>query len=264
MVEIVSENFDLGQIDESGQCFRWRKLEGDHFVIPAFGVELEIAQERISGSEMLVRAQCTPEKWQELWHGYFDLDYDYGAVGRAVMDSDDEYLRRVDAKGQGIRILRQDLWEMIISFMISQNNNIPRIRKSIEKICALCSSDGHFPSPQEMDPGMFDDASLGLGYRAEYLKGMVTYAAEHGDFPGVLKTMDFTAAGELLMGFKGIGKKVAGCIRLFGLHDIGAFPIDTHIKKVLAREYPGGFDESRYPGFAGILQQYMFYGEYRP
>ncbi len=256
MIRIEAINFDPHQIKESGQCFRWDNPSEGIFLVPAFGRRLEIRQEK---DELCF--DCTDEEWEDVWRSYFDLDTDYGAIGRAIYASGDAYLRDAFEKGSGIRILRQDLWEVIISFMISQNNNIPRISGSVEKLCSRCTSDGHFPAPCEIDPDIFDDRTLGLGYRAPYIRDMVIYATEHPDFVGELAAMDSEKALERLLGFKGIGRKVANCISLFGLHDIDAFPIDTHIKKVLDREYPDGFDTERYAGFAGIVQQYMFYSE---
>ena len=262
MYEFSNENFDLDQIAESGQVFRWISIDpGDHdtaYEIPAFGERLRIYQK---GTKLC--ASCSEEDWDRIWRSYFDMDTDYGAVLESIRSSEDEFLISAGEKGRGIRILRQELWEMIITFMISQNNNIPRIKKSVEKICERCTGKDSFPSPDRIDPHIFDDTSLGLGYRAPYLKEMCVYADTHPDFLRELKEMPYDDAFERLISFKGIGKKVAGCICLFGLHHIDAFPIDTHIKKVLDRYYPGGFDKGPYEGFAGIVQQYMFYADYK-
>ena len=105
----------------------------------------------------------------------------------------------------------------------------------------------------------FNDRALGLGYRDEYLADMYGYAAADPDFPGRLKAMDNEQALNELKQFKGIGNKVANCVCLYGLHQVDAFPIDTHIKQILKSHYPDGFDFERYEGVAGIVQQYMFY-----
>lgn len=260
MISLENENFSLEQIHESGQCFRWKKQEDGSWLIPAFGRKLTARQK----SAHLLEFDCSGREWEEIWAPYFDLDRDYAAIGRTIEAQGDAYLLACFEAGYGIRILRQELWEVMISFMISQNNNIPRIRNSIERICDRCASDGHFPAPEEIDPDIFDDASLGLGYRAPYLRDMVIYARAHSGFPGELASMEGEDAMERLMEFKGIGKKVAGCISLFGLGIASAFPIDTHIRKVLDREYGGRFDTGPYEGFAGIIQQYMFYSQTHP
>ena len=254
MYRFNCENLDPRQIAYSGQTFRWKETPDGGFIIPAFGREVTLR--RVKDSFEL---SCDEKEWDEIWYSYFDMDTDYKKIGRIIKASGDEYLKKAYSFGQGIRILRQDPWEMIVCFMISQNNNIPRIRGSVEKICARCTKNGAFPSAGEIDPDIFDDATLGLGYRAPYLKEMVIYCQNNPGLTDELKAMDSDEAMKYLMSFKGIGTKVASCILLFGLHRVDAFPIDTHIKKILAAHYPDGFDRSFCEGFSGIVQQYMFY-----
>ena len=197
---------------------------------------------------------------------YFDLDTDYANVARLINESEDEHLKEAYSKGSGVRILRQDLWEIIVSFIISQNNNISRITQSIDKICTRCElpalgGEYRFPYPGEVEPEFWDDSTLGLGYRNEYLKLIYEYAKENPKWLDELKTMSYDDAMQSLMERKGIGKKVANCICLFGLHHVDAFPIDTHVKQLLAKYYQNGFDFDRYKGVAGIVQQYLFYYE---
>ena len=251
-----AKNLDLGQISDSGQTFRWREISAGTFEIPALGRRLLITQK-----DDLFQAECDEDEWKEVWEPYFDLSFDYEGVGKLIMSSQDEYLKSAFKSGSGIRILRQDLWEMIITFMISQNNNIPRIRGSVEKLCERCTVDGHFPKAEEMDPDIFDDRSLGLGYRAPYLREMCIYAAGHPGLADELKAMEYEEAKQKLLSFKGIGEKVANCVLLFGLHHVDAFPVDTHIRKILSEHYPEGFPLEKYKGCAGIVQQYMFYAD---
>ncbi|MBR4174566.1 MAG: 8-oxoguanine DNA glycosylase [Lachnospiraceae bacterium] len=262
MYELSIENFDLDQIAQSGQIFRWKAIDPKGYEtayeIPAFNKRLRIYQ---SGRDLAV--SCSEKEWMSIWYSYFDMGTDYNSVLDKIHKTKDEFLISASEQGSGIRILRQDLWEMIITFMISQNNNIPRIRNSVEKICQRCNKNGDFPKSGEIDVRIFDDASLGLGYRAPYLKEMCKYAKAHPHFTDELKDMSYAEAFDTLLNFRGIGKKVAGCICLFGLHHIDAFPIDTHIKKVLDTYYPHGFDPKPYEGFAGIVQQYMFYADYK-
>ena len=261
-MNITVDNLDLSQIADSGQCFRWRLLKDGSYEIIAFDRYLKVEQK---GSEF--NLCCSEEEWKDIWFSYFDMDTDYESIGRRIEESDDAYLMQAYRHGSGIRILKQDLWETVISFIISQNNNIKRIKGSIEAICekAALSLAGEnpsgryrFPGPCDIDREFFMDKSLGLGYRDGYLADMYEYAAGHPDFPDRLKTMDNDEAYNELRSFKGIGNKVANCICLFGLHQIDAFPVDTHIKQIMDLYYPEGFDFERYKGFAGIIQQYMF------
>ena len=121
--------FNLEQIAESGQCFRWFKIDKNKYRIIAFGKYIEVSQEGIR-----IFFDCSQEDFDNIWYNYFDLGTDYESIVSAVSENDIFLLKAVREAG-GIRILNQDLWEMIISFIISQNNNIPRIKKSIETIC---------------------------------------------------------------------------------------------------------------------------------
>ena len=262
IMHITINNMDLAQIAGSGQCFRWNRICEDTYEIIAYDRYLTIKQD---GHDF--ELSCDEEEWNTIWSAYLDTGTDYARIGRGIELSDDEYLKAAYEYGQGIRILRQDLWETLISFIISQNNNIKRIRGSIEAICVKAAlslaNDGppgkyRFPKPQELDRDFFNDKSLGLGYRDSYLADLYEYAALNSDFPGRLKEMDNKEAFLELKSFRGIGDKVANCVCLFGLHHIDAFPIDTHIKQILAGHYPKGFDFVKYKGHAGIIQQYMF------
>jgi N-glycosylase/DNA lyase len=255
MYTVKINHLNLDQIAESGQCFRWKKTADGTYEIPAFGRVLTISESGESGEFTL---DCDEKEWDSVWSRYFDMDTDYDRIASLIEESDDEYMKAAYIYGNGIRILRQDVWEMIITFLISQNNNIPRIRNSVAALCSL-SGDGHFPQPGEVDSAVFYEKSMGLGYRSEYLDKMYAYGNEHPGFVAELEKMDFQTAFDFLKGFKGIGAKVANCICLFGLHHVDAFPVDTHIKQILAENYPDGFDFDRYTGVAGIVQQYMFY-----
>ena len=119
------DHMDLHQIANSGQCFRWQQINDNTYIIPAFGKELTISQD---GNTFFL--SCDENEWNSLWRNYFDLETNYNEVENIIMESNDDFLKAAYQFGSGIRILRQDLWEVIISFIISQNNNIPRIRKS--------------------------------------------------------------------------------------------------------------------------------------
>lgn len=139
---VTCPQLDLEQIDLSGQCFRWQREDDGGYRIPAFGRVLrarQLAPDR-------VELDCTEADWQAVWADYFDMQTDYAAI-MAQIDAQDDYLRAAAACGAGIRILRQPLWEVIAAFIISQNNNIPRIRGSMARLCA---GEVDFPAPQSV------------------------------------------------------------------------------------------------------------------
>ncbi len=264
MYEIVDDYMDLEQIAKSGQCFRWKKQEDNTYSVVAFGSYLRMQQE---GNRIIF--SCDEKEWHDIWYEYFDMGTDYAGIGKLIEASQDEYLKQAYAASKGIRILKQDIWEVIVSFLISQNNNIPRITGSVEKICNRAgahikqgdSTCYGFPKPCEVSDEFWDDSTLGLGYRNIYLKEMFAFARENPEYLNQIKTLSYDEAFESLIGHKGIGTKVANCICLFGLHHINAFPVDTHIKQILEKHYSNGFDFERYDGVAGVIQQYLFYYE---
>lgn len=290
MVNIVADHFSIRQICESGQCFRLQKVEetaavqkreenqrdeqncagdkisqtpGEKYALTALGHYLEIWQR-----ENQLSFDCTPEEFEQVWKRYFDLEEDYGRI-IASIDSKDEYLVKAAAYGSGIRILRQDLWETIISFIISQQNNIKRIRKCIHLLCRRygeerTQGEGRsyylFPAPEALAGASIEDLyACNLGYRSKYVRKTAQSIAS-GEFDlKAVKELGYEAAMTELLKLSGVGEKVASCICLFALHQTQAFPVDTHINKVLKQQYPGGFPFERYAGYAGTIQQYIFY-----
>ncbi|MDY2613673.1 MAG: 8-oxoguanine DNA glycosylase, partial [Lachnospiraceae bacterium] len=185
----------------------------------------------------------------------------------------DTYLVRAAKYGSGIRILRQDLWEMIVSFLISQQNNIVRIRRCIQNICERYGEQKvnfrgdtyyTFPEPEAL-AGLAEDAlkECNLGYRSKYVvRTARSIVAGEVDLAAIEK-MTYKKAKEELLKLFGVGEKVADCICLFGLHHLQAFPIDTHIRQALDAHYKRGFPRRRYQGYEGVIQQYIFYWELR-
>lgn len=263
MIKRKIADLDLRQIAESGQCFRMVQKSEGVYAVSAFEKYLEIEQK---GD--LFFFSCTEKEFEETWEDYLDLHTDYGAIKKSV-DEEDAYLQEAVREGWGIRILRQDLWEMIVTFLVSQNNNISRIRKSIELLCHTIGEEQYtgdgvkyyaFPKPEAVvRAGMEVLSTLGLGYRDKYIF-RTAQAVLNGSLDlEMLRAADYETAHRELVKQYGIGKKVADCICLFGLYHIEAFPVDTHVKKILETHYPKGFPHDRYKGYAGILQQYMFY-----
>lgn len=256
MIEIRSDDFNIAQIANSGQCFRISEQSEGRWEVIAFGKSLKI---RVRDDNTHI-FECATDEYNELWHNYFDMQRDYGEIKAKIRAVGDPYLTRAVDFGYGMRILNQDLWEVIISFIISQQNNIPRIKGIIKRLCAPYGL--HFPTPQELLAFSEDDfAKIGLGYRARYMRNVAVAATEGRLNFGELRKMSYHDAVAYLKKFDGIGDKVANCIALFGLRKLEAFPVDVWIKRILQRQYGGEFDIGRFPGYAGLVQQYMFYYE---
>ena len=247
MIIARTKNFDLDQIYKSGQCFRWEKCT-------MFGYRIPISDEEIwiykYGTDLCAR--CDNENNVK---DYFDLETDYLKIETEVYHTHDKYLIKCYEHSKGIRILRQDLWETLVTFIISQNNNMPRIEYSVKSICnGTC----HFPTPEELME--MDLSDKGLGYRDKYIKD----ACRHFMNPRYVLRLcsnDHDVVRDALKDIRGVGDKVADCVRLFGLHHLEAFPIDTHIKQVIDREYCGKMPEWVHSKYAGVFQQYIFYYE---
>lgn len=265
MIERRIPDFDLGQIARSGQCFRFRPRGGARYALVAFGRYIELEQQGDT-----VRFGCGADEFEQIWRPYFDLDTDYGAFKRAVSPRD-KYMQAAIRAGGGVRILRQELFETILCFIISQQNNIARIQQCVEKIALLfgeaCYNESGetyfaFPTASRLAALSAEDlAPCRLGYRARYIVSAARQIASGEVDLAAVRQMDYESARTELMRLTGVGVKVAECICLFSLHHIDAFPIDTHIRQMLDRHYPKGFPLKRYQGFAGVLQQYGFYYE---
>ena len=249
MYTVQISHMDLNQIANSGQCFRWEQINNNTYKIPAFGKEITITQHG-----EIFTLSCDRVEWCNVWRQYFDVETetDYDEVEKIVMESNDDFLKAAYQFGSGIRILRQDLWEVIVSFIISQNNNIPKIKKSIQKLCD--NNGSKFPNVHELQNLSF--AYCGLGYREKYLRAITD---EWLNWNRRYPPQDYEEWKTLLKSHKGIGEKVANCICLFGLHYTDVCPIDVWIKRVIDDVYNGTIPEWINKKYAGILQQYVFY-----
>lgn len=251
MIRETTRFFDADKIAASGQCFRWHR-EGAHaYSVPAWGRVLRLRQP----SPDWLEADCSPEEWRTLWRPYLDLDTDYAAYA-AQIDPEDAYLLAALGAAAGVRILRQPLWETVASFIISQNNNIPRIQKSLLALSG--GPEAAFPQPEAV-AAMTDEGlrAAGLGYRVPYLR----YAALRYMRDGLEDGASLGGYGEARqywMSYSGIGPKVADCICLYGLGYKDAFPMDTWVRRIVRLHYNGVFPLGKYEGFAGVLQQWMF------
>lgn len=265
MVEKQVANLSFDQICRSGQCFRMRECGNGIFEVIAGNRRLEVMQD---GERC--RFDCTQEELDSFWRDYFDLDADYSQYLERI-NPRDTYLVEAARTGWGIRILHQDLWEMIVTFLISQQNHITRIRRCVENICEAygqrCEDENGvvyygFPTPETL-AGLDENALMecNLGYRSKYVVRTAKMIA-CGEFDlEAVKKMPYSKAKPCLMTLFGVGEKVADCICLFALHQLQAFPVDTHIRQVLDAHYKRGFPNRRYRGIQGVMQQYIFYYE---
>lgn len=244
---IYNDNLDLTQIANSGQCFRWVRVNNKVWKFPICDIWHIAWHDENNHSKIHIVKENGSEANSKFVNHYFDIDTDYHSIIEEI-PQDDFYLKNAAEKYSGIRILRQDLWEMIISFIISQNNNIPRIKKSIEKICNEVG--GRFPTFRELEE--MDLSDKGLGYRDKYIRAACDFYSNWTWFEE--KAPNRTNLLEIY----GVGNKVADCICLFGLHQLDACPIDTWMKKIINIRYDGIQPEWMKGKYAGIFQQYVF------
>ena len=233
----IPHTFDLEQIAESGQCFRLTALKNGGYVAIT-GMKLVKITPSADGGYVF---HCSYNDFRDVWVPYFDLATDYEAYQRQM--SGDPFLQKAIQAGGGIRILRQDLWEMVVTYIISQRNNIPRIRKAVDVLCQLFGTrlgeiDGQefysFPTPAQLRGR--DLSLVSLGYRESYVKEM----AEHDEsFWEELKSQDDDTARKTLIDQRGIGEKVANCVMLFGLHRMDSYPKDVWINRMIDDVYQG-------------------------
>jgi len=254
-------DFDPVHIFECGQCFRWNMREDGSYVGVAMG---RAARVRTESGDVFISG--TLRDYEDIWRGYFDMDCDYAAIRRRV--AVDDYMKRASDFGAGIRILRQDRWEALCSFIISQCNNIPRIKGIVERLCALCGDVTEFMGetfytfPDAETVASLSEkelASLRCGYRAPYISAAAQAVRDGALDLDALALTDCETARSALKKLPGVGDKVANCVVLFGLHMVDAFPIDTWMKKTISEHYPDGFSPSVFSPYAGVAQQYMFY-----
>ncbi len=270
-------DFDITKIFDCGQCFRFDPdAEGGISGI-AFGRRIRLEQPR---ADTLVIYGADRGDYERIWRRYLALDENYGAVKAdiaarfAPFDKTGVILAALE-RGGGIRILRQDPWEALCSFIVSQNNNIPRIKKIIaalsdaygEKLEYKTPGGGSvtysaFPTAEALARAGEDAIyRLRTGFRAKYIYDAARRVAEGStDLDAIAKLPTVEAAAEL-MKIKGVGIKVASCALLFGFGRTEAFPVDVWVKRVLDKYYPDGIDISALGDYAGIAQQYLFYYE---
>lgn len=252
-----ANNFDLAQTLDCGQAFRWSDNGSGIWSGIAFNRYIELYRD---GNDIVIKGS-DEEDFKSIWIPYFDFDRNYCEVINKV--SVNETIKKAAEYGSGIRILRQEPWEALCSFIISQNNNIPRIKGIIERLCEnfgdKCSEGFTFPEAAKLSVLTVEDlAPLRCGFRAKYIIDAAQKVASGEIDLEKLKTDDFEEARNTLMKIKGVGPKVADCTLLFGLGHIEAFPQDVWIKRAMLELFGGELPECALP-YAGIVQQYIFY-----
>ena len=263
---IESSNFILEHIASSGQCFRMNRLNDSEFSLIAGNRYLHLKQLDAKRVEL----SCDSEAYDEFWKEYFDLNYDYEEVVGKLLSGEDEFLRKAADYGYGLRILKQELFEILITFIISQRKSIPAIKRCVEELSLKFGEERKdaftgtvyytFPTAEVLSKASKETLrETGLGYRDEYVRG-TAIAVMKGELNiHSLPNLSFEEAVKELMKLPGVGIKVANCVALYGLHQIDAFPIDVWIERILKDIYNNQFETDRYKGYAGIVQQYMFY-----
>lgn len=250
-------NFCLRDTLDCGQAFRWSEQDGVWSGV-AMGRSLKLAE--VEGGIMLYGV--TADDYRAVWHDYFDMGRDYAAVIEAV--SGDDKLREIAAFAGGIRVLQQDCWETVCSFIISANNNIPRIKGIISRLCEQFGErlpDGQytFPSAERLCGLTVENlAPLRSGFRAKYILDAARRFAAGQIDEQFLRTAPLDEARNMLMQINGIGPKVADCVLLFGAGRVQSFPVDVWIRRAMQLLFDGTLPECAEP-YAGIVQQYIFH-----
>lgn len=259
----IEDDFDLDKILDSGQCFRPCRVQSGEYRF-------------ITGSQLLYlrplgegeyQAKCAPGEWERTWRPYFDLERSYGSLRRRWAGQAGFAQRALDY-GQGIRVLRQDPWEMLITFILSQRKSIPAIRTGVELLAERFGQVvdtgtervSLFPSPAQLAAAAESDLrDCGLGYRTRYIQHAAQAVASGAlDLKSLALLPDETLLAKL-MEMDGVGKKVANCVALFGYGRTALAPIDVWIARLIQEDFDGQDPFPQYGAEAGILQQYFFY-----
>ncbi len=252
------ENFDLPHTLDCGQAFRWEEKVDGIWCGVAFDKYIEI--EKLNDGTIILY-NTTEADFKNIWCDYFDLNRDYNEIITAI--SGNEILKKASGFGCGIRVLNQEPWETLCSFIISQNNNIKRIKGIISRLCENFGEgkDGYFtfPKPKKIANLTLDDLSvLRSGFRAKYILDAAQKIANGEIDLYNLKNLPVDTAREELMKIKGVGPKVADCALLFSHKHIEAFPKDVWIKRAMEVLFQGELPKEAVP-YAGIVQQYIFF-----
>lgn len=272
------DHFHIGQILESGQVFRFDKISDMSYLLVAKQKLIKITQQ--VGSTSVIIHNSHSGELEEIWKDYFDLETDYAHI-EEVLSQKDEYMKEAIAFGKGIRILRQDPWEMLISFIISQNKAIPHIKQCIRHITKrygqALDEEGKdedmyyaFPTPKQLAKATEEELrECKVGFRAPYIMDACQKIDRGEIILNDIHRMRTAEAKKELMKIKGVGPKIADCILLFAYGKAEVFPTDVWIKRVIEGLYFEGkemkleeiqqFAKDYFGDLAGYAQQYLFF-----
>lgn len=242
-----------------GQSFRWKEGEDGSFTGTAMGRTVKVLTQ---GNDLIIEG-ATAEDFENFWKDYFDLDFDYVAL-REELSTKHPVLREAAKFAPGIHILRQEPFEALVSFIISQNNNIKRIEGIVERLCEtfgeeLADGSFAFPTPSRLASLTEDDLKpLRAGFRNRYILDAAKKVHSGEVLLEECRTLPFEDAKKKLMTIVGVGEKVADCVLLYGLHRTEAFPMDVWMKRAMATLFPDTSPKV-FGEYAGIAQQYIFH-----
>lgn len=260
-IKVSIKQFNLRTIAESGQIFRMKMIDDATCELQQKDKYLLI---KSLGNDMY-ELSCSKSEFDNFYYNYFDLKTNYDKYKKNIK-KDDTFLLECIKYSKGLRILNQDPFEMLISFIISQRKSIPAIRTSIERLSKICGKKINtingikytFPNANDICKNYNKLASCGLGYRLPYIIEASRKVAEKEiNLDKFYKLNNVELMDELLQ-IKGVGKKVASCIMLFAYHRIDICPVDVWINRVIENKYNGSIPKS-YEKYQGIIQQYWFY-----
>lgn len=271
------DTFNLKYTLECGQCFRWEKKAELNYIIIAYGRVIEVIQE---GDKVTI-LNSNKEDFDNIWFEYFDLGRDYSKIKDEL--SKDEILKKSVDYGYGIRILSQEPFELVISFIISARNSIPSIKKTIKKISERWGNEIEyngekfytFPTPEMLKNATEDEIrETGASFRSKYIVDTVSNINKDlNDIDGVYNLKRIASLSDdechtALQEFKGIGAKVSDCIMLFSMKKYSAFPVDVWVKRAMMHFYDAKegslnkiriFARDKFKDLSGFAQQYLFY-----
>ena len=269
LIKFNSQYFNVKDTLECGQFFRFKPFDKGYLVCTLDKCCYAYQEGEFSFIE------CERED-EQYFYNFFDLDRDYKVIVDSAISENVEILTKSATAGKGIRILNQNHVETLFSFIVSQNNNITRIKGIIEKLCTALGDKKEFmgktyysfPSAQKMaEQELTFFREIGLGYRAEYIKCLAQNIVNGFDL-SLLSSLSTNQIKDALMSIHGVGRKVCDCVTLFGYHKSDSFPVDTWIEKVYKQDFNGTLTDrqkitewflSRFKENSGYYQQYLFH-----
>lgn len=266
------ECFDIEEILECGQCFHFKKLGDKDYELINFGRYLHVSQK----NDKVIMYNVSEDEYESVWRSYFDIDRDYADIKNKLKATDERLISAIDAKG-GVRILNQDFFETLISFIISQNKQIPHIKQIVHTLSerygdeVVVEGNKHylFPTVEQLLAVSEDELrDCKVGFRAPYIRDAVEKVADGTISEQELRAMTQRNCMEKLMTIKGVGAKVANCVMLFSLGHRATFPVDVWMKRIMEYMYFDGETKKEeieklayemYGEYSGYAQQYLFY-----